>query len=183
VNDTPILWEEDSNYDISITIVNLMPQKQRTEWQLVQLLWNTNLKIRVILTLPQWYTSNSTPKEYFSQYYSDIENVMQEKVDACIITWTPVEHLNFEEVKYWEAMEEIFNWTKNQVHSTLHICWGAMAWLYHHYGIWVDFSFMTSWIRYISSPRWISKKYTKNHNNNLQKITIIEIKSEHETFP
>lgn len=129
------IFDENESPDMVLTLINLMPQKQRTELQFFRVLWKTNKKIKIILSLPRWYDSKSTPKEYFEQYYHDINNVTQQKIHACIITGAPLEHLDFEEVRYWEGMKEIFEWTKYSVQSTLHICWGSMAGLYYHYGI------------------------------------------------
>ena len=116
-------------------IMNLMPTKVVTETQLLRLLGNSPLQVDITLLHPASYRSKNTPKEYFLKFYNTFEEVRHQYFDGLIITGAPVEHLPFEEVAYWEELCQVMDWSRKHVFSTLHICWGAQAGLYHHYGV------------------------------------------------
>jgi homoserine O-succinyltransferase len=120
---------------MKIVILNLMPTKIVTETQLLRLLGNSSLQVEITLIHPKSYTSKNTPEEHLISFYSHFEDIKENSFDGMIITGAPVEQLAFEEVDYWDELKEIFEWTKTNVTSTLHICWGAQAGLYYHYGI------------------------------------------------
>jgi len=120
---------------LRIAILNLMPTKITTETQLLRLLGNTPIQVEAILLHPQSYKSKHTPQEHLLKFYQTFEDVRNEKFDGLVITGAPVEHLEFEEVDYWEELTQIMEWSKKNVYSTFHICWGAQAALYYHYGI------------------------------------------------
>ena len=120
---------------LHILLVNLMPKKIQTEVQFSRLLGNTALQIELDLAAPASHQSANTPAEHLQAFYKPFEEVMQHNYDGCIITGAPVEHLPFEEVDYWPELCRLMEWTKHHVHSTFHICWGAQAGLYYHYGI------------------------------------------------
>ena len=120
---------------LKIGILNLMPTKIITETQLLRLLGNTPLQVDIVLLQPKTHKSKNTPEEHLIQFYKTFDMVEDQKFDGMIITGAPVEHLSFEEVDYWEELKAIMEWTKDNVMSTLHICWGAQAALYYHYGI------------------------------------------------
>ncbi len=120
---------------LKIVILNLMPIKITTETDLIRLLSNSPLQIEVSFMKLKSHTSKNTPIEHMKAFYRDIECMRNEKFDGMIITGAPVEHLEFEDVNYWDEIQDIFNWTRTHVTSTLYICWAAQAGLYHHYGI------------------------------------------------
>jgi len=120
---------------LKIVILNLMPLKQVTEVQLLRMLGNTPLQIDVTLIHMESHASKNTSHEYLETFYHVYEDIKDQRFDGMIITGAPVEHLPFEEVNYWKELTRILDWTTTNVTSTLHICWGAMAGLYHHYGI------------------------------------------------
>ncbi|NLW48823.1 MAG: homoserine O-succinyltransferase [Firmicutes bacterium] len=120
---------------LRIGILNLMPTKIVTETQLLRLLGNSPLQIEVVLLHPKSYLSKNTPEEHLITFYKTFDQVKQERFDGLVITGAPVEQLEFEEVAYWEELKEIMDWSKHNVYSTFHICWGAQAGLFHHYGI------------------------------------------------
>lgn len=120
---------------LRIAILNLMPLKITTETDLVRLLSNSPLQIELSFMKVKSHTSKNTPIEHMQAFYTDFENMRDQKYDGFIITGAPVEHLDFEQVGYWEEMTEIFEWARHHVTSTLYICWAAQAGLYHHYGI------------------------------------------------
>lgn len=120
---------------LKIVILNLMPLKITTETDLIRLLSNSPLQIEVSFMKLKSHTSKNTPIEHMKAFYRDFADMSGEKFDGMIITGAPVEHLDFEEVNYWNEIQEIFNWTRTHVTSTLYICWAAQAGLYHHYGI------------------------------------------------
>lgn len=121
--------------ELKIALLNLMPVKQDTEVQLLRLLGNTPLQIDITLLRPATHESKNTSSEYLNTFYKTFEEVREEKFDGMIITGAPVEQMPFEEVTYWEELTEIMEWTNTNVTSTFHICWGAQAGLYYHYGI------------------------------------------------
>lgn len=120
---------------LKIVILNLMPIKITTETDLIRLLSNSPLQIEVSFMKLKSHTSKNTPIEHMKAFYRDFECMRNEKFDGMIITGAPVEHLDFEDVNYWDEIQDIFNWTRTHVTSTLYICWAAQAGLYHHYGI------------------------------------------------
>ena len=120
---------------LRILILNLMPTKVATETQLARLLGNTPLQVEIELIHTKSYESKNTSAEHLLSFYKTFDEVKNERFDGMIITGAPVEHLEFEEVEYWGELCEIFEWSKTHVHSTFHICWGAQAGLYYHFGI------------------------------------------------
>lgn len=120
---------------MNIIILNLMPEKERTELQLLRLLGNTPLQINVTFMTMATHDSKNVSKSHLDAFYTTFEFVKHRKFDGLIITGAPIEHLKFEDVDYWKELTEIMDWTKTNVTSVLHICWGAQAALYHHYGI------------------------------------------------
>ncbi|NDL67587.1 homoserine O-acetyltransferase MetA [Anaerotalea alkaliphila] len=120
---------------LKIAILNLMPLKQQTETQLLRMLSNTPLQVEVTLLTPKSYKAKNTPEEHMSSFYTTFDSVKDHKYDGFIITGAPVENMAFEDVIYWKELTEIMDWTRKHVTSTFHICWGAQAGLYHHYGI------------------------------------------------
>lgn len=120
---------------LKIAIMNLMPTKITTETQILRLIGNSPLQIDITLVHPKSYESKNTPKQHLSRFYKNLEDIKEESFDGLIITGAPVEHLEFEDVDYWEELKEVMEWSKSHVFSTLHICWGAQAALYYHYGI------------------------------------------------
>ena len=120
---------------LQILLVNLMPKKIQTEVQFSRLLGNTALQIELELAAPASHQSANTPPEHLQAFYKSFDEVMERNYDGCIITGAPVEHLPFEAVDYWPELCALMDWTKKHVHSTFHICWGAQAGLYHHFGI------------------------------------------------
>ncbi|MDP4083522.1 MAG: homoserine O-succinyltransferase [Bacillota bacterium] len=120
---------------LNILILNLMPEKERTETQLLRLLGNTPLQVNIKFLKTDSYESKHTDKQHLEQFYTTFTNVRQQKFDGMIITGAPVELLDFEQVQYWKELTKIMEWTKKNVTSTLHICWGSQAALYYHYSI------------------------------------------------
>ncbi|MDO4488934.1 MAG: homoserine O-succinyltransferase [Eubacteriales bacterium] len=120
---------------LHILILNLMPTKITTETQLARLLGNTPLQIEVELLAVSGRTPKNTPKEHMLAFYKSFNEVRENYYDGLIITGAPVEQMPFEEVDYWAELCEIMEWSKSHVFSTFHICWGAQAGLYYHYGI------------------------------------------------
>ncbi len=120
---------------LQIAILNIMPVKQDTELQLLRALSNTPLQVDVTFLNVKNHISKNTPAEHLNKFYYSIDDVRNQKFDGMIITGAPVEDITFEEVDYWEEMCEIMDWAETHVTSTLHICWGAQAGLYHYYGI------------------------------------------------
>ena len=120
---------------LKILILNLMPKKIETETQLLRVLGNTPLQVDIELMQVSTHTSKNTDQSHLLAFYKTFDEVKNNKYDAFIITGAPVEHLEFEEVDYWEELCKIMEWSKTNVFSTLHICWGAQAGLYYHYGV------------------------------------------------
>lgn len=120
---------------ISIGILNLMPLKEATELQILRSLSNTPLQVNVTFVTVSSHESKNTSKSHLNQFYEEFCDVKDRNFDGFIITGAPVENYAFEEVDYWQELTEIMDWTKDHVTSTLHICWGAQAGLYYHYGI------------------------------------------------
>ena len=120
---------------LRIVVLNLMPTKMQTETQLLRLLGNTPLQIDVTLLHPESHVPTNTPLEHLRKFYRSYSDIKDERFDGMIITGAPVETVEFEEVDYWEELKEILDFSLHRVFSTLHICWGAQAGLYHHYGV------------------------------------------------
>ncbi|RSK27316.1 homoserine O-succinyltransferase [Bacillus sp. HMF5848] len=120
---------------LNIVILNIMPEKEKTETQLLRLLSNSPLQINVTLLRPICHESKTTSQQHLNQFYKTFFDIKHRKYDGMIITGAPIEHLPFEDVNYWNELQGIMDWTNTHVTSTLHICWGAQAALYHHYGI------------------------------------------------
>jgi homoserine O-succinyltransferase len=120
---------------LRIVICNLMPLKSVTETQLLRLLSNSPLQVEIIFLFMESHTSKNTSQQHLKNFYNTFEDIKEQKFDGLIITGAPVEQLEFEEVNYWEELQKIMDWSKTNVFSTLHICVGAQAGLYHHYGV------------------------------------------------
>lgn len=120
---------------LKLLILNLMPLKIDTETQLSRMLGNTPLQIEIELLKTSSYESKNTSAEHLITFYKTFDEIRHKKFDGMIITGAPVEQMEFEEVEYWEELCEIMEWSKTNVTSTFHICWGAQAGLYYHYGI------------------------------------------------
>ena len=120
---------------LKILLLNLMPKKIETETQLSRLLGNSPLQVDLELIHTKSHKSKNTSAEHMLAFYKTFDDVKDRTFDGMIITGAPVEQIEFEEVEYWEELCEIMEWTKTHVHSTFHICWGAQAGLYYHFGI------------------------------------------------
>ena len=120
---------------LKIAIVNLMPTKITTETQLLRLLGNSPLQVEFDFISMKTHTSKNTPPEHLKTFYKSFDDIRKSKYDGMIITGAPVENLDFQDVDYWNELQEILEWSKTHVTSTFHICWAAQAGLYYHYGI------------------------------------------------
>lgn len=120
---------------LRIAVLNLMPLKITTETDLIRLLSNSPLQLEIHLMKVKAHTSKNTPVEHMKAFYRDFEVMKNEKFDGMIITGAPVEHLDFDDVNYWDEITEIFRWSRTHVQSTMYICWAAQAGLFYHYGI------------------------------------------------
>lgn len=120
---------------MQIVILNLMPLKITTETHILRLLSNTPLQVEVVLLHTKNHISKSTPLVHLKTFYKTFEEISSRKFDGMILTGAPIEHLEFEAVDYWTELQEIMDWIKTNVTSTMFICWGAQAGLYHYYGI------------------------------------------------
>lgn len=120
---------------LEIVILNLMPLKEDTEVQLLRALSNTPLQVNITFLQTRTYVSTHTAASHLNQFYGYFSEIKDRKFDGMIITGAPIEHLEFEEVDYWQELTEIMDWTKTNVTSTFHICWGAQAGLYYHFGV------------------------------------------------
>jgi homoserine O-succinyltransferase/O-acetyltransferase len=130
--------EQASKQDIrplNIVILNLMPEKEKTETHLLRLLGNTSLQVNISFLKTATYHSKTTSSHHLEQFYATFSEIRERKFDGMIITGAPVEMMPFEDVEYWDELVQIMEWTKTNVTSTLHICWGAQAALYYHFGI------------------------------------------------
>ncbi|MFC4322748.1 homoserine O-acetyltransferase MetA [Litchfieldia salsa] len=134
------VMDEDQAYrqdirPLNILIFNIMPEKEKTETQLLRLLGNSPLQVNVTFICPETHEAKTTNKNHLEAFYTTFSAIRHRKFDGMIITGAPIEHLAFNEVTYWKELEKVMEWTKSNVTSTLHICWGAQAGLFHHYGI------------------------------------------------
>jgi homoserine O-succinyltransferase/O-acetyltransferase len=134
-----IMDDERANHQdirpLNIVILNLMPEKQKAEAQLLRLLGNTPLQVNISFLQTVTHQAKNTSQLHLDQFYTSFSEIKHRKYDGLIITGAPVELLSFEEVDYWDELKMIMDWSKTNVTSTLHICWGAQAALYHHFGI------------------------------------------------
>ena len=120
---------------LKIVILNLMPVKTATEAHLLRMLSNSPLQVEITFLNIKNHISKNTSKEHLEAFYVNFESISSQKFDGMIITGAPVEHLDFEEVTYWDELKEIMEWGKHHVTSTFYICWAAQAGLYYHYGV------------------------------------------------
>ena len=120
---------------LKIAILNLMPLKEVTETQLLRMLGNTSLQVDPVFIATESYQPKNTDKEYLNAFYRTFDDIKDEAFDGFIITGAPVETIPFEDVQYWQELTEIMEWADKNVFSTLYICWGAQAGLYHRYGV------------------------------------------------
>lgn len=120
---------------LRIAILNLMPIKITTETDFVRILSNTPLQIEIEFMKIRSHTSKNAPVEHMKAFYHDFEDMRHKKYDGFIITGAPLEQMNFEEVNYWQELQEVMDWAHSNVTSTLYICWAAYAGLYHFYGV------------------------------------------------
>ena len=120
---------------LKILILNLMPKKEETERQLLRLLGNSPLQIKVEFLHTTSHVAKNTAQSYLEKFYKTFDEVKDNYYDGLIITGAPIEHLEFEDVNYWGELNQIFDWSKTHVFSTLNICWAAQASLYYHFGV------------------------------------------------
>ncbi len=120
---------------LRVLLLNLMPTKIVTETQILRKLSNTPLQVEVELLRPITHEAKNTPSRHLETFYRSFEEIRDSRYDGMIITGAPVELLDFEQVDYWDELVKIMDWANEHIHSTLHICWGAQAGIYHHYGI------------------------------------------------
>lgn len=120
---------------LKIAIVNLMPTKEVTETQLLRLLGNTPLQIEISLVRMENHVSKNTDESYLERFYISSSELFEQKFDGMIITGAPVEQIDFEQVDYWNELCKIMDYARKNVYSTLYLCWGSFAGLYHHYGV------------------------------------------------
>ena len=135
INIEDMLAKEDNKRPLRIVILNLMPFKATTETDFIRLLSNSPLLLDISFMKLKSHVSRHTPAEHIDRFYHTLEELSKEKIDGLIVTGAPVEDIPFEEVDYWKELQEIFNWARENVRSTLYICWAAQAGLYHFYDI------------------------------------------------
>ncbi len=181
---------------LRILILNLMPTKIVTETQLLRLLSNSPLQVDVDFIYTASYNPRNTSTEHLVKFYETFSDVRERRYDGMIITGAPVEQMPFEEVAYWPELCEIMDWSKSHVYSTLHICWGAQAGLYYHYGVpkydlpekmFGVFAHSRSWTRPVKLFRGFDdvfyvphSRHTEIRRSDLEKITHLRILSESE---
>lgn len=132
---TPGRAEHQDIRPLHIAIVNLMPTKMATETQLLRLLGNTPLQLEISLVRMASHDPRNTAQAHLDAFYQTFDEAAEQKFDGLIITGAPIETLEFEEVDYWPELQQIMDWSRDHVFSTMHVCWGAQAGLYHRYGI------------------------------------------------
>lgn len=120
---------------LKILLLNLMPTKIATETQLARLLGNTPIQVELELLMVKTHVAKNTSEQHMLAFYKTFDEVRDNTYDGMVITGAPVEKMPFEEVEYWDELCTIFEWTKTHVTSTFHICWGAQAGLYYHWGV------------------------------------------------
>ena len=135
INIEEMLAKKDDKRPLRIVILNLMPFKATTETDFIRLLSNSSLLLDISFMKLKSHTSKHTPAEHIDRFYHTLEELSKEKIDGLIVTGAPVEGMPFEEVDYWTELQGIFNWARENVRSTLYICWAAQAGLYHFYNI------------------------------------------------
>ena len=135
INIEDMLAKEDNKRPLRIVILNLMPFKATTETDFIRLLSNSPLLLDIRFMKLKSHVSRHTSAEHIDRFYHTLEELSKEKIDGLIVTGAPVEDIPFEEVDYWKELQEIFNWARENVRSTLYICWAAQAGLYHFYDI------------------------------------------------
>ena len=135
INIEDMLAKEDNKRPLRIVILNLMPFKATTETDFIRLLSNSPLLLDISFMKLKSHVSRHTSAEHIDRFYHTLEELSKEKIDGLIVTGAPVEDIPFEEVDYWKELQEIFNWARENVCSTLYICWAAQAGLYHFYDI------------------------------------------------
>ena len=145
---------------LRIAILNLMPTKIVTETQILRCLSNTPIQIEIDLIQTATHKSTNTPEDHLLKFYQTFDDIKDQKLDGMIITGAPVEFMDFEQVEYWEELTNIMEWTKTNVTSTFHICWGAQAGLYYHFGV-----------RKIILPKKVSGIYRHRVNN--RKVQLV----------
>lgn len=181
---------------LHILILNLMPNKITTETQLLRLLGNTPLQVDVDLIYTASYNPRNTSTEHLTKFYETFDQVRDRRYDGMIITGAPVELMAFEDVAYWPELAEIMQWSQTHVYSTLHICWGAQAGLYYHYGIpkydlpgkmFGVFPHSRSWTRPVKLFRGFDdvfyvphSRYTEVRRQDLEQVSGLRILSESE---
>jgi homoserine O-succinyltransferase/O-acetyltransferase len=178
---------------LKIVILNLMPVKEVTETQLLRLLGNTPLQVEVAFIHPNTHQSKNTSEQHLTAFYQTFVDIKDQKFDGMIITGAPIEHLSFEDVTYWDELKQIMDWSVSNVTSTLHICWGAQAGLYHHYGVpkyvlkekvfgvfpHIIFNRNVNLLRGFDDEYVVPQsRYTEVRKEDIEKITDIEILSE-----
>lgn len=134
VMDETVAFHQDIR-PLRIAILNLMPTKETTETQILRLIGNTPLQVEFVLLHPKSHKSKNTSAEHLNTFYKTFEDVKDDYFDGMIITGAPVEQMEFEEVNYWSELQQIMDWTKTNVTSTMYICWASQAGLYHHFGV------------------------------------------------
>ena len=140
---------------INIAILNLMPLKEDTELQLLRSLSNTPLQVDVTFVAVSSHESKNTSMSHLNKFYETFADIKNRYFDGLIITGAPVEQMEYEEVDYWKEMCEIFEWSKTHATSTLHLCWGAQAGLYYHYGLQKHLRFLASGL-HAYSDNWFN---------------------------
>lgn len=120
---------------LRIVLLNLMPKKIETETQILRLLSNTPLQVDIELLQAATHVSKNTPEEHLLTFYKTFADIKEQKFDGMIITGAPIELMDYQDVDYWDELCDIMEWSRKNVYSTLHICWGAQAGLYYHYGV------------------------------------------------
>ena len=120
---------------LEIVLLNLMPTKIATETQFSRLLGNTPLQVHLELMHTTSHKAKNISQDHLLSFYKSFDELKHRKFDGMVITGAPVENMPFEDVDYWQELTQIMEWSKTNVHSTIHICWGAQAGLYYHYGI------------------------------------------------
>lgn len=135
INIEDMLAKEDNKRPLRIVILNLMPFKATTETDFIRLLSNSPLLLDISFMKVKSHVSRHTSAEHINRFYHTLEELSKEKIDGLIVTGAPVEDIPFEEVDYWKELQEMFNWARENVRSTLYICWAAQAGLYHFYDI------------------------------------------------
>lgn len=181
---------------LRVLILNLMPTKIVTETQLLRLLGNSPLQVEIDLLYTASYSPRNTSSDHLVNFYETFDQVRDRRYDGMIITGAPVEQLPFEEVAYWPELCEIMKWSRSHVYSTLHICWGAQAGLYYHYGIpkydlpakmFGVFPHSRSWTRPVKLFRGLDdvffvphSRYTEVRRTDIEKVPELRILSESE---